>query len=137
MAYGTSLPLGGRSVMVRELSVAEVRDWLKDLASAHPDAEIDLADVLLYEAEGLRLADFLRLTDLSPAELGALSVQTELEALLAKCKEVNPRFFTALDRLLATGRMAIQQRASTPSNKPAPSSPGWFTRMFGRGHGAG
>lgn len=137
MAYGTSLPLGGRSVMVRELSVAEVRDWLKDLASAHPDEEIDLADVLLFESEGLRLADFLRLTDLSPAELGALSVQTELEALLARCKEVNPRFFKALDRLLATGRMAIQQQASTPSNTPAPSLGVWFTRMFGRGHGAG
>lgn len=136
MAYSKPIQLGGRVVAVRELTAAEVRAWLKDLASADPDEAIDLADVLLFEAEGLRLADFLRLTDLTPTELDALSVQTGLEALLAKCKEVNPRFFSALDRLLATGRMAIQQRASTPSNKPAPSSPGWFTRMFGRGPGA-
>lgn len=136
MGYSKLIPLGGRAVAVRELSAGEVRAWLKDLASADPDEEIDMADVLLFENEGLRLADFLRLTDLSSDELDAMSVQTELEALLAKCKEVNPRFFTALDRLLATGRMAIQQRASTPSNRPAPNSPGWFTRMFGRGHGA-
>lgn len=122
-------------VKVRELTVAEIRDWLKDLASTDPDREIDLADWLLFQDEGLRLADFRRMTDLSAADLEAMA-PTELEALLARCKEVNPRFFTALARVRAMGELAIQRRNSTPSNAPAPRSPGWFARMFGRGPGA-
>lgn len=123
-------------VVVRELAAAEIRAWLKDLASPDPAAEIDLADYLLFEDEGLRVSDFLRLTDLEPVALWAL-LPSELEDLLAKSREVNPRFFTALGRVLATGRLAIQQRVSTTSNAPAPSSRGWFARMFGRGRGAG
>lgn len=135
MRHSSMVVIAGRPVAVRELTAAEVRAWLKDIATTDPAAEIDLADWLLFEDEGLRLVDFCRMTDLSPADLEAFSVQTDLEALYAKCKEVNPRFFLAYGRLLARG-MAALRSGSTPSNAPAPSSPGWFTRMFGRGPGA-
>lgn len=123
-------------VAVRELTAAEIRDWLKDMITADPAGEIDLADYLLFEHEGLRVSDFLRLTDMEPEALWALT-PSELEDIGAKCREVNPRFFSVLGKVLATGHLAIQQRASTTSNAPAPSSRGWFARMFGRGRGAG
>lgn len=124
-----------RRVRVRELIVSEVRDWLQALATEDPDVAIDLADYLLFEDAGIRLVDFARMTDLSSQDLESLA-PSDLESVLAKCREVNPRFFRVLDRVLATGRLAMQRPVSTPSSKPAPSSPGWFTRMFTRGRGA-
>lgn len=126
-------PIG--PVTVRELTVAEIRDWLKDLATADPDQPVDLADWLLFEDEGLRLSDFTRLTNLSADELRDLA-PSDLEAILAKCREVNPRFFLALGRVLALGRLSIQARNSTTSNAPARGWRARFTRMFGRGPGA-
>lgn len=122
-------------VTVRELTVAEVRAWLKDLAALDADGEIDLADWLLFEGEGLRLADFQRMTDLAARDLDALT-PSELEAVLACCREVNPRFFSVHGRVLAMGRQVLSRPSSTPSNAPAR---GWrtaFARMFGRGPGA-
>lgn len=125
-----------RLASVRELTVAEVRDWLRALATPPEEAEIDLADWLLYQDEGLRVSDFARLTDLSIEAVQALT-PSQLDAILARAKELNPRFFSALGRVLAMGRMSLQAVASTTSNAPAPKSPNWFTRTFGRGHGAG
>lgn len=127
--------IDGKSILLRELTVADIRNWLAALAVAD-DAPVDLADVLLFEDAGLRVGDFARLTNLSPEAIAALT-PAALEQVLAKSREVNPRFFLALGRVLALGRMSIQQRPSPTSSAPARSSPGWFTRMFTPGHGAG
>ncbi len=130
------IAIGAQVVGFRELTVAEVRAWLQSLAVADEIEGVDLADVLLFEDEGIRLRDFSRLTDLTFDRLQAMT-PAELGDVLAKCREVNPRFFLALGRVLALGRLSIQQRLSIASKPPAPKSRGWFTRMFTPGRGAG
>lgn len=130
------IPIGPMMVGIHELTVDQVRDWLQSLAVPDSAESVDLADVMLFEDEGLRLRDFCRLTDLSSADLGHLT-PADLDTLLIKCREVNPRFFLALGRVLALGRMSIQQRLSTASKPLAPRSRGWFARMFTPGPGAG
>lgn len=131
-----SMQINGRSIGLRELTVGEVRDWLQSLAVPDAGAEIDLADVLLFQDEGIRLSDFTRLTDLSLDDLQRLT-PAELADVLAKCREVNPRFFLVLGRVLALGQMSLQRQQSMASKPPALRSRNWFTRMFTPGRGAG
>lgn len=121
-------------VGVREITAGEVRAWLLELITAQDDREIDLADYLLFEDEAWRLADFARMTSLDAVEIEALR-PSDLEAVLIKCKEVNPRFFSVLERLRMRGLAAMRAHDSRSLSTPARSWLAAFTRMFGAGRG--
>lgn len=81
--------IGPRSVVCRELTVAQVRELLQQKEGT------DLVDELLLD--GLRLVDLPVFTGLGEGELAEM-LPSELEVIVAGCKEANPSFFRMLDR---------------------------------------
>lgn len=95
---------GGRRITVRELTVAELRNWLKDLENAK-DKTIDLVtEGIIPDAS---LTDVSRMIDLTLEDLDALT-PTQIAGMVAVCKELNPHFFQLRDRLMVAAR-SIQQ----------------------------
>lgn len=87
----------GRDVLCRELTVAEIRALLE-----HPPA--DQVDALLLP--GISLTELAAMTDLTLQDMAALP-PSQLEKVLADCREVNPFFFgmqARLEKLLAAAR---------------------------------
>lgn len=101
-----TMTIGGREVTVRELTVAEIRAWLKDLEGGPGEDLLDLALI-----EETRLSDLARMTDIAPADLEALTPR-ELRQVLVAAREVNADFFGLRDRLLRLGRSAMEQGAA-------------------------
>jgi len=98
--------VGGRTVTVYELTVAEVRQWLKELAGRKGEGEkrdaADLAvDAGLYE--DMQLEEIARMTDLTVEDMDAMT-PSELRVVADACKEANAHFFAMRERLAALGR---------------------------------
>lgn len=87
--------LGERRVSVRELTVGEIRAWLKSLATL---ADGDAVDAALFSE--ITLFDLTRLSDLSADEIDRLT-PSELRQVIDAAKEVNADFFGMRARLLA------------------------------------
>lgn len=88
MAATAEVTVAGRLVTVRELTVAEVRDWVAEVELG--TREIDPAGESLFENMGL--ADIARLSD-APADWLAGFGPSELQTLADLCQKVNPHFF--------------------------------------------
>lgn len=90
-----------RDVVVTEITPAQMRQvmlstlWPGDDADAEALARYQV-DVWLFE--GCRLTDLAMFTSLSLVELEDLP-PSQLKKLLAKAKELNPDFFSALGRM--------------------------------------
>lgn len=84
------LNLDGREVIVRELTVAGVRQMLM------PDTAEDVVGAALFEE--VRLVDLQRMTSLSAEDVEALR-PSELRQVLDACREMNRDFFAMLARL--------------------------------------
>ena len=84
------LNLDGREVIVRELTVAGVRQMLM------PDATNDIVGDALFEE--VRLVDLQRMTSLSTEDVEALR-PSQLRHVLDACREMNRDFFAMLARL--------------------------------------
>lgn len=97
-------PLGDRKVMVKELTVAEIRAWLAGKVELG-----DLVDTMLFEE--LTLSDIEQLTDLTAEEIDHLA-PSEIDALLPVLKEVNARFFVMRERVAMMGRQLLAQPKS-------------------------
>ncbi|TLX65069.1 hypothetical protein DN820_01790 [Stutzerimonas nosocomialis] len=82
--------VAGRRVVCSELTVAQVRGLLQQGSAG------DLVDELLLE--DLRLADLPLFTGLVMEELERM-LPSDLEVLVAGCKEANPSFFRMLAKL--------------------------------------
>ena len=95
--------LDGRTVTIRELTVAEVRLWLKDLDQLREGAIDLVTEGIMADAS---ISDVARMTDLSPEDLDNLT-PSQIEEVIAVCRELNPHFFRLRDRLLEAAR-AIQ-----------------------------
>jgi hypothetical protein len=106
-----------REVIVRELTVAEVRDWLAEYEYGELGA--DVVHAMVWEDFGLD--DLARMSNATAAELEAYT-PTQLAPLVIVCKEINPHFFrpraavAAVARALEAeaGRM-ISTKAASPS----------------------
>lgn len=90
-----------RDVVVSELTPLQMRQML--LASPWPGDEASEEDLARYRVdvwlfEECRLSDLAIYTGLKVAELEAMP-PTQLRKLLAKAKELNPDFFSALGRM--------------------------------------
>ena len=84
------LNMDGREVIVRELTVAGVRQMLM------PDGTDDVVGAALFEE--VRLVDLQRMTSLSTEDVEALR-PSQLRQVLDACREMNRDFFAMLARL--------------------------------------
>lgn len=84
------LNLDGREVIIRELTVAGVRQMLM------PDGTDDVVGAALFEE--VRLVDLQRMTSLSTEDVEALR-PSQLRQVLDACREMNRDFFAMLARL--------------------------------------
>ena len=94
------IEVAGRKIRVRELTVGEIRAWLKDSGMVSGD----LVDAALFEE--FSLPDLQRMTDLSIEDVAGLA-PSDLREVFKACEEVNPDFFSMRSRALALGRAAL------------------------------
>lgn len=106
------IKVGNRVVLVRELTVDELRAWM-----AGHQIEADLVDTL-FEDVDLSLADFPAFSDLTADEVGGLA-PSQLEPVAALIREVNQRFFVTWQRRLAEVRQRMTELPTSPGPSPA------------------
>jgi hypothetical protein len=96
--------VGDTSGTVKELNVAEIRAWLKDMESpSQGNLADDAVGAVLFEELGLselaRMVDGVSLDDLTPSEI---------RALIEAAKELNADFFAMRDRVVEAGRQVLE-----------------------------
>ncbi|MCU0839827.1 MAG: hypothetical protein MUE49_14075 [Rhodospirillales bacterium] len=101
------IEVAGRAVQVRELTVGEIRAWLKDASAPGGD----LIDAALFDE--FSIPDLCRMTDLKVGEIDAL-LPSEIRTIAAVAQEVNADFFAMRGRLATLGRSVM----SAPSPPP-------------------
>jgi len=113
------IEIGGRTVTVRELTVAEIRNWLRSLDQAESgSAAQDLVDLALMD--DVSLSDVARMTNLTSEEMEQLT-PSQIETVLVVCREVNLRFF-ALQEKLRTVARRVAHRAVGAAAAAQPTS---------------
>jgi len=117
MRITREIEVAGRRVQVKELTVGEIRAWLRDLRT-----DGDGVDWALFEE--VSLFDLYRMTDLTPDIAETLS-PSELREILAAAKEINADFFGLRGRL---ERLAKEMRATSSAPSAASSPPAIPTR---------
>lgn len=101
------------TVTVRELTVADVRQWLEDMQDI---SQMNVVNAVLFEEDGASLDDVLRMTDLDAGEVEQLTPR-EVAEVIAKCKKVNPHFFRFRTAMVEIGNQPASM-PSEPSSKP-------------------
>lgn len=119
MALSKKIEVGGIEVTVRELTVSQVRDWIKSALHDTGDA----VDWLLMD--GISLHDVKRMCDLTDSALDALT-PSEVRFVCDAIREVNPDFFALRGRLklLAERTPATLRSSSLASSSEATPTPG-------------
>lgn len=84
----------GLDIIFRELTVAEIREWMA--GGAVEGAPQDVVGTLLFD--DFDLADITLLTNLSTDQLDGLA-PSEVDEVFARCRAYNARFFVMRDRL--------------------------------------
>lgn len=102
--------IGGKPVIVREMTVDEIRDWLASKTEGG-----DLVDSLLFEE--FSLSDIPRMSTLTDGDLGALA-PSEIKLIMADAKDVNQDFFAMRARVVDFGKR-MQALANPQSGSPA------------------
>lgn len=87
--------LGERSVIVREMTVGDVRNWLADVSA--DGALVNWVDDGLMGDISLR--DLARMTSLKVEEMDAWR-PSELQQVIDVARELNPHFFALRGRML-------------------------------------
>jgi len=98
--------VGGKKAVIRELTVSEIRAWL----AAKSGPVIDVVDAFLFE--DLALSDIPMMSDISADEIDNLA-PSQIDDVIAKIKEVNPRFFEMQARIAAVGKAMLKPESST------------------------
>lgn len=94
----------GVQVTVKELTVAEVRAWLKEFEDEKPVADL-ACDALFEECS---LTDLVRMSDQGLAALTQMT-ESQIAQIIAAAKELNPRFFAMRARLYAAAERVLQR----------------------------
>ena len=85
----------GVPVTVNELTVNEIRSWLKELDD-NDAPDLDVTSSLLFEQ--CDLPTVCRLTSLSLEDIGNM-YPSQIATVIEKCKKVNPSFFAMARRV--------------------------------------
>lgn len=119
MRQEKAIEVSGRKVVVREITVAEMRAWLRSLDQADERQDgaglQDLVNLALFE--DVSLSDICRMTDLKENDLDEMA-PSEIGEVLAVCKEMNPSFFGLHGRLRAVARRAAQRLVPDSLGRP-------------------
>lgn len=85
--------IDGQAVICRELTVMQVRAWLDEMVQK---TAADPLEGALFAVCGL--GEIKRMTDLNDDRINAMR-PSQLEQVIAVCKELNPHFFDLLGRM--------------------------------------
>ena len=113
MTLSKPIQLPDLVVTVRELTVGEIRAWIKRTAEGGHDP---VDDLLLQETS---LGDLYAMTDLQPGQAESLT-PSQLRLVFDGCREVNPDFFGLRDRIESAGRQILERLSSDLSETSAP-----------------
>lgn len=102
MTLKREIQISGKPVEVYEMSVAKVREWLKNQSATQ---ESDLIDCLLFE--DFNIADFYIFTSLTQADVDSMH-PSQLRLIIDSIKEINPCFFSLQDRLVGLGKSLVK-----------------------------
>lgn len=94
--------LNAQVVTVRELTVGEIRAWMKRAAEGGGDV---VDDTLLQEVS---LPDLFSMTDLKADQVEGMT-PSQLRQVVNGCREVNPDFFGLRDRIESAGRQILER----------------------------
>ena len=131
MAATRVIQVGGRAVVVRELTFQEVRDWL---TAAESGATEDVLFALAFD--DCSLSDIAYMSDAEAAQLVGYA-PSELADLTKACKELNPHFFRVRTALSGAVRFVEMQQLDQNSSTSSPArSSGMDTPGSGRIPGA-
>lgn len=101
--------IGEREFTIKELTLAEIRNWQRqaEQQAQGDDASpaLDLGDALFVD---VTVADLLLMTDAEAEELEELA-PSELRQLADACREVNEHFFAMADRLGKAYQQALDK----------------------------
>lgn len=123
ISYLKTIVVSDRLTHVREISVGEIRAWLKDLELRANKVETALYSVDRDLFTELALDDLPRFCDLSPADIDALR-PSDLRRLMDLVAEVNPDFFAMRRRMVtAADQVMALLQASAPSSSALSASP--------------
>lgn len=117
-----TVPVGDRNVAVNELTVGQIRAYLRgeELAPV-ADIAVDHVD-LLVEVNGVPLRHLYAMSDLRPADIDACA-PSQMAQLVAAVKEANPSFFAVEARLRAAQAMSIAQAEAGGKSASSSSDP--------------
>lgn len=94
------IEVAGLKVQVKELTVGEIRAWMKDASAAGGD----LVDAALFDE--FSISDLFAMTNLKAADIDGLQ-PSEVRQVSAVAKEVNADFFAMRGRFVALGRQIV------------------------------
>jgi hypothetical protein len=109
MTAKAEITVGDNVVVVRELSVSEVRDWV---AEAEAGAKLDALRSLVFD--DCSLDDLARMCDFTADQMEQFG-PSELDPLREKCKALNPHFFKVREALVGVSRAIQAELDSTIS----------------------
>lgn len=106
------IDVAGTKITVKELTVSEVREWLKNVAvankpvSGQPSKEVDVVGVMLFD--WISFDDLERMSTVTKEFLENCT-PSQVKLIADKCKDLNPDFFDMRSRLTALGKKALQK----------------------------
>lgn len=119
-----TVPVGDRQVVVHELTLAQIRAYLrgeelKAVAGHQPDVYDSLVDV-----DGCALPLIYAMSDLAPGDLDS-ALPSQMGALVAAIKRANPSFFQATEtmRALLASNVVRARDGQMPASSSSEASP--------------
>lgn len=110
MALTQPVPAGSLTVVVRELTVREVRDWA--MKAEQGLVEVDPIAVLALEDASLQDVAFM--SDKTVSELEVLA-PSDLAEVVGVCRKLNPHFFR-IRGAMAGAALVMREQARPPSS---------------------
>lgn len=101
------IAVGDRKILIKELTLAELRAWL---AKQTDGVSTDLADAIFDQSSDLLVSDIPHFSDLTPEVLNDLA-PSEIEPVVKEIVEVNQRFFAVWQSRLQGLKANLQQTA--------------------------
>jgi hypothetical protein len=110
MAMTREVELACGAVTVRELTVGEIRAWLKQVEQREGN-DFDPVGLALFE--DVTFEDLQRMSTIAAGDLDALA-PSEVRTLIEAAKELNADFFAMRRRLLQLGQAVAGSEAPPP-----------------------
>jgi hypothetical protein len=104
MRVEKTVPFLGRDVKVRELTIAEIREWLAKAQVSEGEGTPDVVTMLLFN--DLSLDEMQEFTDITSEEISG-ATPSQLEEIKEFCKKVNSHFFALRAQLMEIGLQAM------------------------------